>query len=105
MKSFIPKQPKHARERVEAKLDERLVRKLERYCAYLESDRDYIITQALELVFRKDKGFSAWLLTAAVSSPVPSPDESIPVARLNPAARRISAATETARPSALGHAE
>ena len=60
MKPFIPKQPKHQRERIEAKLDTRLVQKLELYCAYLESDRDYVVAQALELVLRKDKGFADW---------------------------------------------
>lgn len=62
MKPFIPKQPKHVRERLEAKLDERLIRRLEKYCEYLDSDRDYVLTQALELIFRKDKGFNEWLV-------------------------------------------
>ncbi len=61
MKSYIPKQPKHTRERIEAKLDVRLVRLLERYCQYLESDRDYVLSQVLEIAFRKDKGFTQWL--------------------------------------------
>ena len=61
MKTYIPKQPKQTRERVEAKLDAHLVRKLESYCQYLDSDRDYVLSQALQLVFRKDKGFADWL--------------------------------------------
>ncbi len=61
MNSFIPKQPRHERERVEAKLDARLVRRLEKYCQYLESDRDYVVAQALEVIFRKDRGFAQWL--------------------------------------------
>ena len=77
MKTYIPKQPKHQRERVEAKLDERLVRKLEKYCEYLDSDRDYILSQALEIAFKKDKAFGEWLagqgtpLTAQGLSPKP----------------------------------
>jgi len=67
MKSYIPKQPKHTRERIEAKLDTRLVQRLEQYCAYLESDRDYVLTQALELVLRKDKGFTDWLASRGES--------------------------------------
>lgn len=59
--SYIPKQEKRTRERVEAKLDRELIRKLEQYCAYLESDRDYIIGKALEIAFDKDKGFAQWL--------------------------------------------
>jgi len=61
MKTYIPKQPKQTRERIEAKLDVQLVRKLESYCQYLESDRDYVLSQALQFVFRKDKGFGEWL--------------------------------------------
>ncbi|PWT96951.1 MAG: hypothetical protein C5B51_32335 [Terriglobia bacterium] len=73
MKTYIPKQPKHSRERIEAKLDARLVRQLEQYCQYLESDRDYVLSQVLELIFRKDKGFAAWLGSKAAPMPVSSP--------------------------------
>ena len=59
--SYIPKQEKRTRERVEAKLDRELIRKLEQYCTYLESDRDYVIGKALEIAFDKDKGFAEWL--------------------------------------------
>jgi hypothetical protein len=61
MKPYIQKQPKQIRERIEAKLDDRLVARLEKYCRYLDSDRDYVISQALEIAFRKDPGFLAWL--------------------------------------------
>src|SRR5437899_599222 len=61
MKGYIPKQPKQIKERVEAKLDSRLVRQLEQYCQYLDSDRDYIIGQALAIAFKRDKGFGEWL--------------------------------------------
>lgn len=70
MKTYIPKQPKHTRERIEAKLDARLVRQLERYCEYLDSDRDYVLSQVLELIFRKDKGFAQWLGAKDSPSPV-----------------------------------
>ena len=60
MSSYIPKQIKPIRERVEAKLDRELIVELERYCEYLESDRDYVIAQALSVAFRKDKGFAEW---------------------------------------------
>jgi hypothetical protein len=69
MKTFIPKQPKHTRERIEAKLDAHLVRQLERYCQYLESDRDYVLSQVLELIFRKDKAFAAWLGSKSTAKP------------------------------------
>jgi len=59
--SYIPKQPKQNRDRVEAKLDRELIRILELYCQYLDSDRDYVISKALEIAFKKDKAFSEWL--------------------------------------------
>lgn len=59
--TYIPKQPKHPKERVEAKLELSLIEKLERYCEYLDSDRDYVVSQALEIAFKKDKGFGEWL--------------------------------------------
>ena len=63
MKSYITKQPKQVRERVEAKLDQTLVRTLEQYCQYLDSDRDYVISQALGRLphLRRTKGFAEWL--------------------------------------------
>ena len=45
---------------MEAKLEQGLIRELEEYCQYLDSDRDYVIAQALRFVFRKDKGFAEW---------------------------------------------
>ena len=60
MASYLPKQTKPIRERIEAKLDRELIVELERYCQYLESDRDYVIAQALSVAFRKDKGFAEW---------------------------------------------
>jgi hypothetical protein len=59
--SYIPKQIKRERERVETKLDRELIRQLEQYCRYLESDRDYVISEALMIAFQKDKGFTEWL--------------------------------------------
>jgi predicted transcriptional regulator len=57
MTTYIPKQVKRTRERVEAKLDRELIEQLDAYCVYLDSDRDYIIGQALEIAFKKDKEF------------------------------------------------
>lgn len=71
MSPYLPKQIKPIRERVEAKLERGLITQLERYCEYLESDRDYVIAQALTMAFRKDKDFAEWQR----SHPVP---ESLP---------------------------
>ena len=59
--SYIPKQEKRTRERLEAKLDRDIIRKLEHYCTYLDSDRDYVVGKALEIAFDRDKGFAEWL--------------------------------------------
>ena len=69
MTSYIPKQPKQIRERIEAKLDRSLVETLERYCQYLESDRDYVIAQALTIAFKRDKAFGEWLASQPKTEP------------------------------------
>jgi hypothetical protein len=63
MSSYIPRQPKRERDQIWIKLDRELLRKLELYGRFLESSHDYIIGTALDLVFRKDKAFTAWLET------------------------------------------
>jgi predicted transcriptional regulator len=73
MKPYIPKQPKHQRERLEVKIDERLVRKLEKYCEYIDSDREYVLSQALEIAFRKDKEFGDWLASQEARGPAQAP--------------------------------
>ena len=79
MSSYIPKQPKQNRDRVEAKLDRELIRKLEQYCQYLDSDRDYVITKALEIAFKRDKGFAEWLASQSSSALVePVTDQAWP---------------------------
>jgi hypothetical protein len=80
MAPYINKQIKPIRERVEAKLDRDLIRELERYCEYLESDRDYVIAQALAAAFRKDKGFREWLLShpRPLSGPQGEPSTATP---------------------------
>jgi hypothetical protein len=69
MKTFIPKQTKLTKERIEAKLEIGLIQTLERYCQYLDSDRDYIVSQALAIAFKKDKGFAQWLKTRELQGP------------------------------------
>ena len=69
MNGYIPKQPKQIKERIEAKLELRLIRKLERYCQYLDSDRDYVISQALEIAFKKDRSFADWLSRQPAEAP------------------------------------
>ena len=70
MKSYIPMQPKVLKERIEAKLEVELIRKLERYCVFMNSDRDYVISQFLEVAFKKDKLFADWLGRQPAEAPV-----------------------------------
>jgi hypothetical protein len=69
MTTYMPKQPKQIRERIEAKLERALVVQLERYCEYLESDRDYVIAQALAIAFKRDKAFGEWLESQQPAEP------------------------------------
>jgi bacterioferritin (cytochrome b1) len=61
MRFHIPKQQKPTRERFDIRLEHSLLQKLDRYCQYMESDRDYVISTVLQVVFKKDKGFAEWL--------------------------------------------
>lgn len=70
---YIPKQIKREKDRLEAKLDRELIAQLEQYCRYLESDRDYVITQALVIAFQKDKGFGNWLKNQPADLPEKPP--------------------------------
>jgi hypothetical protein len=74
MDSYIPKQIKPNRDRIEVKLERELIEQLERYCRYLESDREYVIAQLLSIAFKKDKGFAAWLARNPARVPVERPE-------------------------------
>ena len=100
MNGYIPRQPKQIRERIEAKLDVRLIRKLESYCKYLESDRDYVVGQALEIAFRKDKAFGQWL----GRQPVPTVSESPETDQTLTHRRGRKALRPTAQPKGSGDA-
>lgn len=75
MKSYMAKQPKLMKERIEAKLEQSLARTLEKYCQYLDSDRDYVISQALAIAFKKDPAFAAWLASQSPANPAGSRPE------------------------------
>jgi len=73
MKFHIPKQHKPTRERLDVKLERSLIETLDRYCQYMESDRDYVIGCVLQVVFKKDNGFTEWQrLHQAVPAPQPA---------------------------------
>jgi predicted transcriptional regulator len=54
-----PKQPKTTV--VQLRLDEEARMKLAKYAEFLDSSPSYVVTEALKLVYRKDKDFQSWL--------------------------------------------
>ena len=54
-----PKQPKTTV--VQLRLDNEVKSKLTKYAEFLDSSPSYIVTEALRLVYRKDKEFQSWL--------------------------------------------
>jgi hypothetical protein len=54
-----PKQPKTTV--VQLRLDDEVKLKLTRYAEFLDCSPSYVVTEALKLVYRKDKEFQSWL--------------------------------------------
>ena len=54
-----PKQPKTTV--VQLRLDDEAKMKLTKYAEFLDSSPSYVVTEALKLVYRKDKEFQSWL--------------------------------------------
>ena len=54
-----PKQPKTMV--VQLRLDEEARLKLTKYAEYLDCSPSHVVTEALKLVYRKDKDFQSWL--------------------------------------------
>ncbi len=54
-----PKQPKTTV--VQLRLDDEARSTLTKYAEYLQCSPSYVVTEALKLVYRKDKDFQAWL--------------------------------------------
>jgi predicted transcriptional regulator len=46
---------------VQLRLDEEARMKLAKYAEFLDSSPSYVVTEALKLVYRKDKDFQSWL--------------------------------------------
>ena len=61
MTSLIPHRVKKARQQITVKLNVDQLRMLENYGRFINDSRDYIIGQALDVVFKKDKEFVQWL--------------------------------------------
>jgi predicted transcriptional regulator len=65
-----PKQPKTTV--VQLRLDDEAKTKLTKYAEFLDCSPSYVVTEALKLVYTKDKEFQAWLLGGLTSNHRPS---------------------------------
>jgi hypothetical protein len=61
---FIPRQVKPpARVAVTCKLPQHVATLLKGYAEFLDSSQEYVVTETLQLAFRKDREFQGWLTT------------------------------------------
>lgn len=61
---FIPRQVKPpARIAVTCKLPQHVATLLKCYAEFLDSSQEYVVTETLQLAFRKDREFQTWLTT------------------------------------------
>ena len=54
-----PKQPKSVT--IQARVEETVKTQLDEYAKFIDSTASYVITEALKLLYRKDKEFQSWL--------------------------------------------
>ena len=54
-----PKQPKSVT--IQARVEESVKTQLDQYAKFIDSTPSYVITEALKLLYRKDKYFQSWL--------------------------------------------
>ena len=59
--SFIPQRIKRATQQITVELYKDQLAMLDNYGRFIDDSRDYMISQALELVFRRDKEFGRWV--------------------------------------------
>ena len=65
-----PKQPQTTV--VQLRLDEEARMKLAKYAEFLDCSPSYVVTEALKLVYHKDKDFQSWLSGQHTSNHEPS---------------------------------
>jgi hypothetical protein len=75
MSSLIAKQPKDTRKQTTVSLGGSVLADLELYCQFIDSARDWVINEALKVIFRRDRVFLAWKERGhgAESQKVPEP--------------------------------
>ena len=57
---------------VQLRLDEEAKMKLAKYAEFLDCSPSYVVTEALKLVYHKDKEFQSWLGDQHTKTPDPS---------------------------------
>jgi hypothetical protein len=86
---FIPRQVKPpARIAVTCKLPQHVATLLKCYAEFLDSSQEYVVTETLQLTFRKDREFHSWLAATSPdtakaldgSSPVRNPSTPVSMA-------------------------
>jgi hypothetical protein len=65
-----PKQPKTTV--VQLRLDDEAKTKLSKYAEFLDCSPSYVVTEALKLVYHKDRQFQSWLSGQHTSNHEPS---------------------------------
>ena len=61
---FIPRQVKPAaRVAITTKVPQQIASLLKCYAEFLDSSQEYVVTETLQLSFRKDREFQGWLMT------------------------------------------
>ncbi len=66
-----PKQPKTTV--VQLRLDDEAKTKLAKYAEFLDCSPSYVVTEALKLVYNKDKEFQSWLSGQHTNNREPRP--------------------------------
>jgi predicted transcriptional regulator len=88
---IIPAQPQvEPKDTLSLRLDRVLHDRLKQYCQFIESPKDYVISQALRQLFRKDREFAAWSASASSEqAPAAEPESpaDIALADLSPRLR------------------
>ncbi|MGH9552304.1 MAG: hypothetical protein ACRD3W_23155 [Terriglobales bacterium] len=59
--SYIPQRVKQAKQQFTVKVDQNQLEMLDSYGRFIDDSREYIMSQAPDFVFNKDKEFAHWL--------------------------------------------
>lgn len=62
-----PKPPKN--ETLQIRVEEEVRSKLAKYAEFIDSSESYVVSEALKLVYHKDKEFQSWLSGQHINNP------------------------------------